>query len=166
MTTLQSTALETDAIDPATCERLRLSDDAGRPPVLSTDETGGAPLRCCLTKARPGDRIALVSYCPLAPWATATGTDPGPYDERGPVFIHATPCAGPAEGWPATMHTGPRVLRAYSHHGTILGGRLVPDPAALESTAAELLTDPEVAVLHVRAVEFGCYMHAVRREGE
>ncbi|MFJ8041988.1 DUF1203 domain-containing protein [Kitasatospora sp. NPDC096147] len=163
MTTLQTTTLLTDAIAPATCERLRVRDDAGRPPVLSTDETGGAPLRCCLTRAEPGARIALVSYRPLAPWAAATGTDPGPYDERGPVFIHATPCDGPAPGWPATMHTGPRVLRAYSHRGTILGGRLVTDPAALEATAAELLTDPEVAQLHVRAVEYGCYMHSVRQ---
>ncbi|GAA2998303.1 DUF1203 domain-containing protein [Kitasatospora albolonga] len=164
MTTLQTAnALRIDAIDPATCERLRELDDAGRPPVLSTDETGGAPLRCCLTKARPGDRIALVSYRPLAPWATATGADPGPYDERGSVFIHATPCPGPADAWPATMHGGPRVLRAYTDRGTILGGRLVTDPAALETAAAELLTDPEVALLHVRAVEFGCYMHAVHR---
>ncbi|MER5866390.1 DUF1203 domain-containing protein [Kitasatospora sp. NPDC002040] len=156
------TKLQINAIDAATCARLRELDDAGRPPVESVDETGGAPLRCCLTRACPGDRIALVAYTPLAAWAAETGADPGPYLERGPVFLHATPCAGPAEGWPATMHTGPRILRAYSSRGHILGGRLVrPDEA--EAAAAELLTDPEVAVLHVRAVEYGCFMHEVRR---
>jgi hypothetical protein len=145
------------------CARLRERDDAGRPPVISVDGTGGAPLRCCLTRALPGDRIALVAYAPLTRWAAEADVDPGPYDERGPVFIHAEPCAGPAApGWPDTMHTGPRVLRAYDHQGRILRGVPVE---AVEARAAVigLLADPEVAVLHVRAVEFGCFMHEVRR---
>ncbi|BFV56056.1 DUF1203 domain-containing protein [Kitasatospora sp. CMC57] len=154
--------LRINPIDAETCARLRELDDAGRPPVESVDITGGAPLRCCLTRACPGDRIALVSYAPLARWAAETGADPGPYDERGPVFIHATPCVGPAEGWPVGMHTGPRVLRAYDADGRILGGRLVR-PAEAAAGAADLLAAPGVAVLHVRAVEFGCFMHEVRR---
>ncbi|MGW3510169.1 DUF1203 domain-containing protein, partial [Streptomyces sp. NPDC000994] len=29
----------------------------------------GAPLRCCLRRSEPGERIALVSYAPLRRWA-------------------------------------------------------------------------------------------------
>lgn len=54
------------------------------------------------------------------------------------------------------------MLRAYDSGGRILGGRLV-QPAEAAAGAAELLADPEVAVLHVRAVEYGCFMHEVRR---
>lgn len=144
------------------CAQLRELDDAGRPPVESVDATGGAPLRCCLTRACPGDRIALVSYAPLSRWAAALGIDPGPYDERGPVFIHAVPCGGPAEGWPVTMHSGARVLRAYDARGRILRGVPV-EPADAEQGVGTLLADPEVAVVHVRALAFGCFMHEVRR---
>ncbi|MFB7475361.1 DUF1203 domain-containing protein [Kitasatospora sp. NPDC056184] len=151
------------AIDPAVHRELLERDDAGRPPVRSVDGTGGAPLRCCLTRARAGERIALVSYAPLRRWAAVTGAEPGPYDERGPVFVHDGPCAGPAgPGWPGGFHSGRRVLRAYDRRGHILGGELV-EPETAEEVAAGVLADPEVAVLHVRAVEFGCFMHEVRR---
>ncbi|MER5351068.1 DUF1203 domain-containing protein [Kitasatospora sp. NPDC002551] len=150
-------------IDPAVHRALLVRDDAGRPPVRSVDEDGGAPLRCCLTRARAGERIALVSYAPLRRWAAETGAEPGPYDETGPVFVHDGPCAGPAgPGWPAGFHGGQRVLRAYDRRGRILGGELV-EPETAEAVAARLLADPRVAVLHARAVDFGCFMHEVRR---
>ncbi|MEU1421766.1 MULTISPECIES: DUF1203 domain-containing protein [unclassified Kitasatospora] len=149
-------------IEPAVHLALLERDDAGRPPVRSVDRTGGAPLRCCLTRALPGDRIALVGYAPLRRWAAETGADPGPYDEVGPVFLHDHACAGAGPAWPAGYHLGARVLRAYDRHGHILGGvPVTPDTA--EAAAAELLADPEVAVVHVRAVEFGCFQHEVRR---
>ncbi|GAA4862479.1 DUF1203 domain-containing protein [Kitasatospora terrestris] len=156
------TALDVRPIAPAVLTALRTADDAGRPPVHSVDTAGGAPLRCCLDRARPGDRIALLGYAPLRRWAAETGADPGPYDELGPVFVHADPCPGPAGGWPGAMHGGPRVLRAYDAAGRILRG--VPgEPDELPALAAELLADPDVAVVHVRALAFGCFMHEVRR---
>ncbi|GAA0680978.1 DUF1203 domain-containing protein [Kitasatospora atroaurantiaca] len=156
------TTLRINAIAPDVCKQLRECDDAGQPPVLSVDETGGAPLRCCLTRALPGDRIALVSYAPLHRWAAETGAEPGPYDERGPVFLHAEECTGPAEGWPTGFHTGARVLRAYDREGRILRGVPV-EPETAEAAAVELLGDQEVAVVHVRALAFGCFMHEVGR---
>lgn len=162
MTTTTAPALAVRPIDPDVHLTLLERDDAGHPPVRSIDETGGAPLRCCLTRALPGDRIALVGYAPLRRWAAATGADPGPYDEVGPVFVHAHPCPGAGDSWPAGFHGGPRVLRAYDRRGHILGGvPVTPDTA--EAAAVELLADPEVAVVHVRALEFGCFQHEVRR---
>ncbi|AQS69576.1 DUF1203 domain-containing protein [Streptomyces pactum] len=151
----------------ALCE-LRAADDAGRVPAPFTDDEGGAPLRCCLRRSRPGERIALVSYAPLRRWAAETGADPGAYDERGPVFVHAEECAGPdREGLAFTQ--AHRVLRRYSAEGRILGGRLVGggDGAGAAdgfgSALREAFDDPAVAFVHVRAVEYGCFLYEVTR---
>lgn len=173
--TQETTALRTHAIDPALLVRLRETDDAGRAPELSTHGEGGAPLRCCLRHAAPGDRLALLSYAPLRHWAAETGTDPGPYLELGPVFVHADAdaCPGPpaAAGYPPAMHGADRVFRAYSADGRILGGRhvrLTDDEVAAGAADAELaamFADPETALVHVRALEFGCFMFDVVRAG-
>src|SRR5262245_9333979 len=119
-------SFEIRGIAPAVVKELLDTDDAGRAPRPLTDEEGGSPLRCCLTKAEPGERIALLSYAPLRRWAAETGADPGPYDEQGPIFVHAEPCSGTqASGWPAAHAGSQRVLRAYNADGRILGGRLL-----------------------------------------
>jgi Protein of unknown function (DUF1203) len=159
------------AIDPAVVSQLRVTDDAGHPPRLVIDDEGGSPLRCCLRRAEPGERIALVSYAPLREWARATGADPGPYDEVGPVFIHPGPCAGQQEdGYPSAYLGSRRVLRAYTADGCILGGRLaepeeVRDPAAAAGLLAEIFADLRVALVHARAVDYGCFTFEVRRRG-
>ncbi|GGT08929.1 DUF1203 domain-containing protein [Streptomyces chromofuscus] len=148
------------AVEPTVLKELRSADDAGRETVPVTDEEGGAPLRCCLRRSRPGERIALVSYAPLRRWAAETGADPGAYDEQGPVFIHAGECPGPrGGGLPFT--DSHRTLRRYSAEGRILGGRLVE--AGFEAVLADAFDDPEVALVHVRAVEYGCFLYEVRR---
>jgi hypothetical protein len=166
--TARRTGFEVRSIPAGVVRELLCTDDAGRPPVLVTDEEGGSPLRCCLRPARAGERVALVSYAPLRRWARQTGAEPGPYDEVGPVFIHAEPCAGPdGTGYPAWLAAGHRVLRAYGRDGRILGGQLIQasldcSPAAAESALAEMFADPRVAVVHGRALEFGCFTFEVR----
>ncbi|MFC8565042.1 DUF1203 domain-containing protein [Streptomyces sp. NPDC057245] len=149
-------------VPPAALDELRATDDAGRRPAPRTDTEGGAPLRCCLRRSRPGERTALVSYAPLRRWAARTGADPGAYDEQGPVFIHAEPCAGPdPEGALAFTHAH-RTLRRYSAGGRILGGRLVA-PGGFGSALREAFDDPAVEFVHVRAVEYGCFLYEVTR---
>lgn len=159
-TTEPTTAYAVHPIAPEVLRSLRVTDDAGRPTTPYTDEEGGAPLRCCLRRSTPGERIALVSYAPLRRWAAERGARPGAYDEQGPVFLHAEQCPGPRDAaLPFTQ--AHRVLRRYSAEGRILGGRLVADdfPTAL----TEAFADPEVALVHVRAVEYGCFLYEVRR---
>ncbi|WP_328771566.1 DUF1203 domain-containing protein [Streptomyces sp. NBC_00286] len=150
-------------IEPAALKELRSTDDAGRPPAPFADPEGGAPLRCCLRRSEPGEQIALISYAPLRRWAAETGVDPGAYDEQGPVFIHAEECGGPEpDGYPFTgAH---RVLRRYSAEGRILGGRLVEPAESFDEAFAEAFTDPAVVLVHVRAVEYGCFFYEVRRD--
>ncbi|MGV9292049.1 DUF1203 domain-containing protein [Streptomyces sp. NPDC003719] len=149
-------------IAPAVLRELRTADDAGRVPAPVTDDEGGAPLRCCLRRSRPGERVALVSYAPLRRWAAATGADPGAYDEQGPVFVHAEECAGPETDGPAFTNAH-RVLRRYSADGHILGGRLIGEPDAFGPALREAFDDPAVALVHVRAVEYGCFLYEVGR---
>ncbi|WP_251093396.1 DUF1203 domain-containing protein [Streptomyces sp. Caat 7-52] len=149
-------------IAPAVLAELRTADDAGRPAAPFTDPEGGAPLRCCLRRSESGERIALVSYAPLRRWAAETGADPGAYDEQGPVFVHADVCPGPS-GDALPFTDSHRTLRRYSADGRILGGRLVTDPDAFRPALADAFDDPEVALVHVRAVEYGCFLYEVRR---
>lgn len=174
MTTITQlgTGFEVRAIAPQVVRALLRADDAGNPPVLLTDDDGGSPLRCCLRRIRAGERVALVSYAPLRRWASETGAAPGPYDETGPVFIHRGACDGPAgTGYPAEFATSPRVLRSYGADGQILGGRLVAadaagSPVGVETALAEIFADPAVALLHGRALEFGCFTFEARRVSE
>lgn len=163
------TAYAPRAIEPAALAELRVTDDAGRPSRPFTDPEGDAPLRCCLRPSRPGERIALVSYAPLRRWAARTGAEPGAYDEQGPVFLHAEECEGPREtgGYPFARPGALRTLRRYAPDGHIAGGRLleIPETAteAFDEALAEAFADPEVALVHVRAVEYGCFQYEVRR---
>ncbi|WP_437029818.1 DUF1203 domain-containing protein [Streptomyces sp. enrichment culture] len=159
-----TTALVARPVPALVLKELRRVDDAGRPPVPFTDEEGGAPLRCCLRRSRPGESIALVSYAPLRRWAAATGADPGAYDEQGPVFVHARECAGPADGAGLPFTGAHRTVRRYSAEGRIVGGRLVGAAEDLAAALAEAFAEPGVALVHVRAVEHGCFLYEVRRE--
>ncbi|MGP3633058.1 DUF1203 domain-containing protein [Streptomyces sp. 24-1644] len=164
------TSYEARPIEPTALKELRETDDAGRPCVPYTALEAGDPLRCCLRGAEPGERIALVSYAPLRRWAAASWAKPGAYDEQGPVFIHAEECEGPAgqrAGYPFSRAGALRVLRRYSAEGRIVGGRLLEIPAeeerGFDAAFEEAFTDPEVALVHVRAVEYGCFHFEVRR---
>ncbi|WP_039932598.1 DUF1203 domain-containing protein [Streptomyces viridochromogenes] len=159
---MKTTTYTARPIAPPALKELRETDDAGRPTSPFTDTEGGAPLRCCLRRSAPGERIALVSYAPLRRWAAEQGVDPGAYDEQGPVFIHAEECAGPdTDALPFTDNH--RTVRRYSADGHILGGRLVEDPAAFDEAFTEAFDDPAVELVHVRAVEYGCFYYEVRR---
>jgi hypothetical protein len=112
----------------------------------------------------PNEPVLLVSYAPLRRWALETVADPGPYDEIGPVFIHAQDCGGyVGGGLPGELFGSRRVFRAYSAGGAIMAGRLVEadeDPAQVFD---EMFVDPAVALVHVRALDFGCFTFEVRR---
>jgi hypothetical protein len=159
-----TTTYTAQPIAPRVLKELRTTDDAGRPTAPFTDTEGGAPLRCCLSRSEPGDRIALVSYAPLRRWAAEKGVDPGAYDEVGPVFIHADDCPGPDAGAVLPFTNAHRTVRRYSAEGHILGGRLVEEPDAFEQAFGEAFDDPAVALVHVRAVEYGCFLYEVRRD--
>lgn len=149
-------------IAPDVVDALRTRDDAGRRTVAFIDREGGAPLRCCLRRSEPGETIALVSYAPLRRWAALHGAEPGAYDEQGPVFVHGRDCPGPAGGG-LPFPGAHRIVRRYSAAGHILGGELVAD-GDVGRACRDAFDDPDVALVHVRAVEYGCFLYEVRRD--
>jgi hypothetical protein len=154
-------------IDTDVVADLRRCDDAGRAPLLVVDADGGSPVRCCLRASRPGEELLLVAYAPLRRWAASRGVDPAAYDEVGPVFVHPQPCDGATSaGYPDELRGSPRVMRAYDGNGRIVDGHLVPADGDPESVLAELLADDRIAIVHARALGFGCFTFAVERAGD
>jgi Protein of unknown function (DUF1203) len=148
-----------EPIPPATLQQIRAAgvDEAGHRLTAQADTEGGNPLRCCLRESVPGERVLLVAYTP-------PGTR-GAYAERGPVFIHAEPCRGylTPDRYPPALSHRQQVVRAYDRDGKIAHGVLVNDGRHAETAIGELLARPDIALVHLRNVGYGCYNFAVRR---
>jgi Protein of unknown function (DUF1203) len=161
-TSLPAPVLTAHAIDPAELEGIRRTgrDTAGNAPVPWPD-AAGVPLRCCLRRARPDDDVVLVSHAPQR--------RPSPWRETGPVFVHAGPCDGwtAATGLPPELREGPRVLRGYRADGSLDydAVRVVPAGEDVAQPLQELLADPRVEEVHVRALAEQCFTYRVRAAG-
>lgn len=154
-----TTQLLVQAIDP---DRLDIARTAGTDghgnrlrPFAATGQ--GEPLRCCLRYAESGEQITLISYAPF--------DHPSVWTEVGPVYIHVARCGGyePTGRLPEQLATGPRVLRAYRADGTMNYGRntVVADEADLTPIIERLLSEPDVATVHVRTLAPQCFLYAV-----
>ena len=144
LTYLAIPAEELDAI------RMAGRDEAGNVLEIQVPAEGGAPLRCCLREARAGERLLLIAYTP-------PGTA-GAYAER---------CDGYPEphAYPAGLTGRQQVVRAYDRQGRIADGVLVADGHQAQGVIAELLARPEVVLVHLRNVGYGCYNFCVRANG-
>lgn len=120
-------------------------------------EAPGMPLRCCLTRAAEGVPVVLFGYSPTA--------GRGPYEEVGPVFVHAEACGGPerTDVLPDALRVSPRVLRAYDAEGRIRSGELAA-PDELDVAVEKLLADDETVEVQVRSLSHGCFLFAVTRD--
>jgi hypothetical protein len=147
-------------IDPDELTRVRRAgvDAFGRPAEQFVADDDGAPLRCCLTVSRPGERLLLIGHAPLAA--------PRAWQEVGPVFVHAQPCPGPVGGQtPPWFDESPRVLRAYDASGRMLydHNRLVGAGEGVDAALRAIFAAQEVAEVHVRNVIAQCFVaRAVR----
>lgn len=134
-------------------------DAWGRPAEPFVDDEGGSQLRCCLARSRPGERLLLVGHAPLGVAR--------PWQEVGPVFVHAGPCPAPADGSvPDWLDDDARVLRAYDSTGRMRyeHHRVVGAGEGVEVALGEVLAHDEVAEVHVRNLLAQCFIaRAVRR---
>jgi hypothetical protein len=148
-----------EPIPPAKLQEIRAAgaDEGDNRLAVQTDTTGGSPLRCCLRESAPGERVLLIAYTP-------PGTC-GAYAERGPVFIHAEPCSGylTPHRYPAALSHRQQVVRAYDQDGRIADGVLVNDGDHAMTVIRELLARPDITLVHLRNVSYGCYNFAVWR---
>lgn len=158
-TTTGADTLTYEAVPAGQLQRIRASgrDEAGNPLIVEFDAEGGNPLRCCLRETKPGERVILIAYTP-------PGTA-GAYAERGPIFVHAEACGGyptPRE-YPSGLRHRRQVVRAYDRRGRIAEGMLATNGEHAERVIAELLSRPDIELVHLRNVAYGCYNFAVRR---
>jgi hypothetical protein len=121
--------------------------------------TNEAPCRLCLRISRGPERLILFSYQPLP--------DSGPYAEIGPIFVHAHRCEpyDDFESFPQDFAGRRLVLRAYGHDGQIVDA-LVAEAGAAPQRAAALLSDGDVAEVHVRHESYTCYDFKIVRSVE
>ncbi|MGL5911437.1 MAG: DUF1203 domain-containing protein [Phycicoccus sp.] len=134
--------------------------DAHDRPAEPFAADGGEQLRCCLARAEPGERLLLVGHAPLSVRR--------PWQEVGPVFVHAGSCPVPFDGTvPSWLDDGPRVLRAYDRGGAMCyrHNRVVEAGHGVEPALAEILAHDEVSEVHVRNLLEQCLVvRAVRSD--
>lgn len=160
-----SASVQIVAVPTSTVRRLRTQgqDDTGTPWTVISGGPG-RPARCCLRSTTEDERVTLISYAPVRP-TTAFTAETKPYDELGPIYVHADDCAGYVEDgeFPVAWREHPQVLRSYAADGRLLGGTLTQPEEERMGIAAELLADPSVAFVHARSVGAGCYSFEIRR---
>ncbi|MCW2762756.1 MAG: hypothetical protein JWR85_2957 [Marmoricola sp.] len=153
-----ATAIRTHAIDPTRLDAIRTRGTDGHgSDLVAYPALGEEPLRCCLSRAEPGEEIALISFAPFL--------HASPWTEVGPVYIHADRCAGhdPSAGLPRELIAGQRILRTYRADDTMNyeHNTLLADGQDMEEVLARLLALPDVATVHVRTVLPQCFLFAV-----
>ena len=158
------THLLVQAIDPARLDEVRTTGADGHGnrlrPFAATGQ--GEPLRCCLRYAEADEQITLLSY--------AAFNHPSVWTEVGPVYIHAGRCGGytPTSRLPEQLATGPCVLRTYRADDTMNyeHNTVVTDEADLEPIIERLLSEPDVATVHVRTLAPQCFLFSVAAAGD
>jgi hypothetical protein len=119
---------------------------------------GGEPVRCCVRRAEPGERIVLISY---SPW-----TRPHPWAETGPVYVHAERCAGyTGDGaYPVGFDRDRSMLYPFDATGARIPEHVTYVGPNDDHGAAvrDLLATPGVEVVHVRSAIAGCYTFQAR----
>ena len=122
--------------------------------LVTADAPNAYPCRHCLQWAKPEEQMILFPFAVI---------ERGPYQEIGPIFVHAEPCTRYAntESYPAEFRNG-RVIRVYDARHFMIDARIVNGEGP-EAAIEDLLQNPRAAFLHVRSATRGCYTMGVER---
>jgi hypothetical protein len=116
--------------------------------------------RRCLHRFNTGERRLLFKYRPFQ--------KEGVFAEAGPIYIHEDDCRPETEvltGYPIEFRELPLLLRAYTRDDGQVDSKLIKDGDA-ETLIDTFFADREVAYLHLRDGESGCYYARVERAEE
>ena len=134
-----------------------MHDQFGNEPKLEQAQSGRSICRRCLRRFNPGERRLLFKYRPFQ--------SEGVFAEAGPVYIHESDCQPEAEiltGYPNEFRELPLLLRAYTQDDAQVDSKLITDGDA-ERIIDRFFADPEVAYIHLRDGESGCYYARIER---
>lgn len=127
-------------------------------PAHAEVATGHGPCRHCLQTFTVGvERRILFTYDPFH----ELSCEPLP----GPIFVHADACAryNPSAGYPDPLRAHPVTLQAYGEGRNLLLEKSVLD-GQVEALIEQMLADSQVAFIHVRDREAGCYDFRIVRQ--
>jgi hypothetical protein len=129
-------------------------------PAHSDVATGHGPCRQCLRTFTVGsERRILFTY------DSFYGKEELPLP--GPVFIHEQDCERYSEsaGFPPDMLPHRLTLNAYARGRRLIAQRYVAN-GVVELELQQLLEDRDVAYIHVRNTDAGCYAFCIERSDE
>jgi hypothetical protein len=129
-------------------------------PAHTDVATGHGPCRLCLQAFSVGtERRILFTYDPFQ------GREKLPLP--GPVFIHEHDCDRYPEegGFPVGMLRHRLTLNAYAQGRRLVSQSYVSD-GNVEPVLQRLLHDSEVAYIHVRDTDAGCYDFSIERTSD
>ncbi len=129
-------------------------------PVHAEVATGYGPCRVCLRTFREGEeRRLLCTYDPFF------GRDPFPLP--GPIFIHEHDCAPYAQTdqYPGGLRFIPLTFNAYAPGRRLVAQARIDNgyDRRFEETVSRLFGDANVAYIHVRNTEAGCFIVHLER---
>jgi hypothetical protein len=83
----------------------------------------------------------------------------------GPIYLHAKDCTRYEyeNAYPEDLRFIPTTMNAYGRGRVLREVRYVEPNGDAEGTIAELLGNPDVAYIHARNTEAGCYMFRIER---
>src|SRR5262245_21624342 len=137
-----------------------LRDEFGNEPKLEEAQSRRSICRRCLRRFNPSERRLLFKYRPFQ--------KEGVFAEAGPIYIHESDCRPETEiltGYPDEFRELPLLLRAYTRDDGQVDSKLIKDGDA-ETIIDTFFTDPQVAYIHLRDGESGCYYARIERVNE
>jgi len=134
-----------------------MRDQFGNKPKLEEAQSRRSICRRCLHRFNPGEKRLLFKYRPFE--------KEGVFAEAGPVYIHENDCRPDAEiltAYPDEFRELPLLLRAYTREDAQVDSELIRDGDA-EKTIEKFFGMLEVAYIHLRDGESGCYYARIER---
>jgi hypothetical protein len=134
-----------------------MRDQFGNEPKIEQAQSRRSICRRCLRRFNPGERRLLFKYRPFE--------REGVFAEAGPIYIHESECHPETEiltGYPDEFRELPLLLRAYTRDDGQVDSKLIKDANA-ERIIDAFFSDPEVAYIHLRDGESGCYYARIER---
>jgi len=135
----------------------KMHDQFGNQPKIEQAQSRRSICRRCLRRFNPGERRLLFKYRPFE--------KEGVFAEAGPIYIHENNCQPDTEilsSYPNEFRELPLLLRAYTRDDGQVDSKLIKDGDA-ETIIDTFFADPEVAYIHLRDGESGCYYARIER---
>lgn len=133
-------------------------DAFGLSPEYQAASSGArTPCRHCLQHVPAGKPYLILAHRPFK------GLNP--YTETGPIFLCADDCAAAGSEFPDKILTAPHyIVSGYSPDERIVyGSGQVVNTFDIPLICGDLLSNPDIAFVHVRSASNNCFLARVER---